>query len=405
MILNPSWNIKTKNLVHLQLPVSMWGETRQRGERPVNGKVQRNLSSYWTFVTFWDKRACHISFQEIWADDGTGFEIFRSVMNCERFLFLLRCLRFNDLLTPPIREIFEEYVTNCKPMYHLGEYLTVDENIIPFKGRCSFKQYLPNKPAKYDINTYVLYCSRTSYVVNLEIYTGKQPEGPYQIIVLLNDYKLTLYVSERGKSVILLSTMHSTATIDEKTNEKKKPEIITFYNITKGGVDLLDQKTSLYSVGRLNSNLLFDEIQPQNIYERRKEFLKSLSLELVKEFHHIRSTIKSFSKPLRSIVRKHAGQSSETMNEDIPEPLSKAQKRCHLCPYKKDRKTKPLCQKCQTNFCKEHSIIMRRQCIRQQQPDDENSEAGASSEPHLLTQGDLNDLVRDLDLSKNRVNH
>ncbi|UYV75209.1 hypothetical protein LAZ67_12002923 [Cordylochernes scorpioides] len=37
---------------------------------------------------------------------------------------------------------------------------------------------------------------------------------------------------------------------------------------------------------------------------------------------------------------------------------------------------------------------------RERQSDDTNFEAGASSEPHLLTQGDLNDLVRDLDLSK-----
>ncbi|UYV84953.1 hypothetical protein LAZ67_X004087 [Cordylochernes scorpioides] len=37
---------------------------------------------------------------------------------------------------------------------------------------------------------------------------------------------------------------------------------------------------------------------------------------------------------------------------------------------------------------------------REQQWDDTNFEAGALSEPHLLTQGDLNDLIRDLDLSK-----
>ncbi|UYV70776.1 hypothetical protein LAZ67_8000571 [Cordylochernes scorpioides] len=72
-------------------------------------------------------------------------------------------------------EAKKEFVTNCKTMYRPGEYLTVDEKNIPFKGRCSFKQYLTNKP------TYVLCWSRTSYVVNLEIFTGKQPEGPYQI--------------------------------------------------------------------------------------------------------------------------------------------------------------------------------------------------------------------------------
>ncbi|UYV70308.1 hypothetical protein LAZ67_7002483 [Cordylochernes scorpioides] len=106
----------------------------------------------------------------------------------------------------------------------------------------------------------------------------------------------------------------------------------------------------------LNSKLLFNGNQLQNIYKRRKDFLKALSLELVTEYHHIRSTTKSFSKPLRSIFQKHA-------IEDIPEPLLKAKKRCHLCSYKKDRKTKPLCQKYQKNVCKEHSIIMCRLCI------------------------------------------
>ncbi|UYV73125.1 hypothetical protein LAZ67_10001891 [Cordylochernes scorpioides] len=101
--------------------------------------------------------------------------------------------------------------------------------------------------------------------------------------------------------------MHSTATIDEETNEEKKPEMITFYNMTKGGVDLLDQKTSLYSVGRrtkrwplsiffellnisgVNSKLLFDGNQPQNFYKRRKDFLKTLSFDFVTEYHHISS--------------------------------------------------------------------------------------------------------------------
>ncbi|UYV70309.1 hypothetical protein LAZ67_7002484 [Cordylochernes scorpioides] len=57
-----------------------------------------------------------------------------------------------------------------------------DEKIIPLKGRCSFKQYLPNKPSKYGIKTYGLCWSRTSYVVNIDINAGKQPEGPFQKI-------------------------------------------------------------------------------------------------------------------------------------------------------------------------------------------------------------------------------
>ncbi|UYV68260.1 hypothetical protein LAZ67_5003641 [Cordylochernes scorpioides] len=164
--------------------------------------------------------------------------------------------------------------------------------------------------------------------------------------------------------------MHSKATIDEETNEKNKPEMITFY-MTKGGMDLLDQKRSLYSVGRrtrrwplciffellnisgVNSKLHFDGNQPQNFYKRRKDFLKALLLELVTEYHHIRSTTKSFSKPLRSIIWKHAGQSPETMNL-----FQRPRKDDIFVLIKKDLKTKTLCQKCQKNVCQEHSIIM-----------------------------------------------
>jgi len=44
------------------------------------------------------------------------------------------------------------------------------------------------------------------------------------------------YVPKRGKVVILLSTMHG----DDKLGDGGKPDIILFYNSTKGGVDALD---------------------------------------------------------------------------------------------------------------------------------------------------------------------
>ena len=50
-----------------------------------------------------------------------------------------------------------------------------------FRGRCSFRVYIPNKPAKYGINVFSMVNARTSYVSNLEIYAGKQPEGPFAI--------------------------------------------------------------------------------------------------------------------------------------------------------------------------------------------------------------------------------
>ena len=57
--------------------------------------------------------------------------------------------------------------------------------------------------------------------------------------------KLTLvsYISKsksKKKNVVLISSMHQDKKIDEATGGDKKPEIISFYNSTKGGVDVVD---------------------------------------------------------------------------------------------------------------------------------------------------------------------
>lgn len=64
---------------------------------------------------------------------------------------------------------------------------------------------------------------------------------------------LVCYKANKKKTVLLLSTMHSGKIIDETTAEKKKPEIITAYNCTKGGVDTMDFMSENYSVARASA--------------------------------------------------------------------------------------------------------------------------------------------------------
>lgn len=47
------------------------------------------------------------------------------------------------------------------------------------------------------------------------------------------------YVQKKGKSVVILSTMHNDKAVDE-SNPKKKPDVIQFYNKTKGGIGTMD---------------------------------------------------------------------------------------------------------------------------------------------------------------------
>lgn len=62
-----------------------------------------------------------------------------------------------------------------------SEYLTIDEMMSGFKGRCSFKQYLPAKPDEYGLKSFALTDARTFYTLQLEMYIGKQPDGPFEV--------------------------------------------------------------------------------------------------------------------------------------------------------------------------------------------------------------------------------
>nr|CAI5866340.1 unnamed protein product [Callosobruchus analis] len=136
-------------------------------------------------------KSSHLNAEDLWRVDGTGIEIFRLTMSLQRFRFLLRHLRFDDLETrearksldrlAAIRDLFDMFVENCKAAFTPFHYVTVDEKLEAFRGRCIFRQYIPSKPNKYGIKIYALCDSKVFYTCNLEVYVGKQPTGPWQL--------------------------------------------------------------------------------------------------------------------------------------------------------------------------------------------------------------------------------
>lgn len=54
----------------------------------------------------------------------------------------------NDKLAD-IREVWEHFVVNCKRCYNPSDTLTIDEQLVAFCGRCTMKQYMKSKPARY----------------------------------------------------------------------------------------------------------------------------------------------------------------------------------------------------------------------------------------------------------------
>ena len=69
--------------------------------------------------------------------------------------------------------VWELFIENCKTQYNLGAYTTVDEQLVPFRGRCPFTQYMPSKPGKHGVEIFWLCDASVPYAFNRKIYVGK----------------------------------------------------------------------------------------------------------------------------------------------------------------------------------------------------------------------------------------
>ncbi|XP_071052931.1 uncharacterized protein [Onthophagus taurus] len=75
-------------------------------------------------------------------------------------------------IRPVVNRLQEAFKNQDKP-----QKLCVDEQIVPYKGKSSLKQYNPNKPNKWGYKIFVL-CDDKGLIHNFEIYTGKIEPAP-----------------------------------------------------------------------------------------------------------------------------------------------------------------------------------------------------------------------------------
>lgn len=185
--------------------------------------------------------------EDLFRTNGMSMDIFRLTMSHIRFKFLLKHIRFDDKTTrqervkldklAPIREIYDEFVSNLPKHYNMSAYTTIDEKLEAFRGKCPFKVYMPSKPNRYGIKIYALVDAKMFYTANLEVYLGKQPAGPYQndtsnlalvprlcSPILLSNRNVTMdnFFNSLGMSEMLLR-QHRLTTIG--TLRKNKPDI------------------------------------------------------------------------------------------------------------------------------------------------------------------------------------
>jgi len=73
----------------------------------------------------------------------------------------------------PIRELWDLFINNCKSNYTPGENLTIDEQLLGFRGKFSTRVYIKSKPARYGLKILLLNDSRTFYMCNAISYTDR----------------------------------------------------------------------------------------------------------------------------------------------------------------------------------------------------------------------------------------
>ncbi|KAF5276317.1 hypothetical protein FQR65_LT16418 [Abscondita terminalis] len=204
-----------------------------------------------------------------------------------------------------------------------------------------------------------------------EFINSKSREVNSTIFGFTNTATLLSYVPKKGKTVLLISSMHHKGEVDD--TENKKPNIILYYNTTKGGVDKVDEMKGSYSVSRktarwpltiffsimniggINSRVIFESNKKANL--SRREFLRTLSKELCIEHMHRRLKM-DISLKIRNSIRNVLQISDQ--------PTARASNvvgRCEYCSSKKNRKTTTKCVTCSRYICKEHRVDVCLSCI------------------------------------------
>lgn len=203
-----------------------------------------------------------------------------------------------------------------------------------------------------------------------------------------NNYlTLVSYVPKEKKCVILLTSKHQT--VEFEKGDKKKPDVIQFYNKTKGGVDTFDKLISHHSCTRKTNRwplrffmFLIDSAVQNSVTmylqkERdqgieisnvdRRKAIETLALDLTKTYILTRfenfkeQNFTGLQNDLRDCFRK-TGLFDESeflkTTEKSPTNLNFIQTRCYMCPRSSDVKTRNDCAVCGYYFCMKHSKKM-----------------------------------------------
>ena len=105
-------------------------------------------------------------------------------MSLCRMQFFLRCIRFDNWRTreerktlnkfAAVSEIWEIFLKNIRRVYIPNENITVDEQLVGYRGRILSRTYMLSKHRKYGLKIFWACESSTRYALNAMAYSGRE---------------------------------------------------------------------------------------------------------------------------------------------------------------------------------------------------------------------------------------
>ncbi|XP_026215427.1 activating transcription factor 7-interacting protein 1 isoform X2 [Anabas testudineus] len=232
-----------------------------------------------------------------------GHQRIKDIMPRERFQAIMRHLRFDDKSTrvervkkdkfAAISELWGSFARNCIASYTPGRHITVDEQLLPTKTRCSFLQYVATKPDKFGIKFWVASDLQSKYVCNVIPYLGKDPSPPTEerqtdnVVMMLMEPFL-----DKGRNVTtdsfftslkLAQRLHSRNTTIRGTAKCGVDQMVHDYSVRKGTQRWpVSVFYNLIDMAALNAHVLYQACTGEK--ERRADFLDHLATELAHSY-------------------------------------------------------------------------------------------------------------------------
>ena len=151
----------------------------------------------------------------------------RSIMTRNHFQLLLSVLRFSNNKTAEsgnrlakIKPLIDILKINFQNLFGPEENFVINEILVPWKGRLTFRQYIPNKTHRYDVKLFKL-CSLVGYTWAIKVYSGKSSAGVREIGLAKTEYKeLMEDLVDQGRT-LYLDNFYTSYDLAQYCEEKK----------------------------------------------------------------------------------------------------------------------------------------------------------------------------------------